>query len=538
MRKGAASPRIGLHGTFRQIGRALTSGLDLREALAGIADEAMAVLDAEVSILRLLDRAGEHLELEIAKGVPEEIVRQVRFRPGEGLAGRLLLDGVPLRGVNLQQDPRATQRTLARRYGWQSFAAVAIFLHQQPIGVWFLMRRRRQPFSDDDLVLLAAFADYASVAIEHSWLFHTIVQEKHESEAVIQASANGILVVDHRGHVVVMNPSLERLLGWTLQEARGQPCCDVVGCRPTQQEDPADIPVCPLEVGVNGGDRAFLEYRIRTRDGRSIPVEASYGLIRDEEGVLARIVMVFRDITRQEELNRLRAEIVANVSHELRTPLALIKGYASTLLSPEVALDEEEARRFLSNTSLAADRLGRMIDDLLWAARLETDQIHLQPQSFDLARKAHQVQAWFQPHASEIALVCDVQVDELWVWADPDRVDQVLVNLLTNAAKYSAPGSSITIQCRLLGDPPRAVVHVIDKGIGIAPEHLPRIFDRFYLTDNSKKGVGLGLYICKGLVEAMGGDIWVVSELGQGSTFSFSLPVEPNAATVVATRPV
>jgi signal transduction histidine kinase len=117
-------------------------------------------------------------------------------------------------------------------------------------------------------------------------------------------------------------------------------------------------------------------------------------------------------------------------------------------------------------------------------------------------------------------------------------VDQVLVNLLTNAAKYSLPGSSISIQCRLVGDPPRAVVHVTDEGIGIALEHLPRIFDRFYLTEDSKKGVGLGLYICKGLVEAMGGDIWVVSELGQGSTFSFSLPRQPNAATAVAIRPV
>jgi signal transduction histidine kinase len=142
--------------------------------------------------------------------------------------------------------------------------------------------------------------------------------------------------------------------------------------------------------------------------------------------------------------------------------------------------------------------------------------------------------AWFQPHARELCLAADLPVDSLEVWADPDRVEQVLFNLLSNAVKYSQPDGTLTVQARRLGDPPRAVVHVIDQGMGIAREHLPRIFDRFYLTENSEKGVGLGLYICKWLVEAMGGEIWVVSELGQGSTFSFTLPVAADAAPIVA----
>jgi signal transduction histidine kinase len=117
-------------------------------------------------------------------------------------------------------------------------------------------------------------------------------------------------------------------------------------------------------------------------------------------------------------------------------------------------------------------------------------------------------------------------------------VEQVLFNLLSNAVKYSPADSVLTIQARRLGEPPRAVVHVIDEGMGIAREHLPRIFDRFYLTEASEKGVGLGLYICRGLVEAMGGQIWVVSELGQGSTFSFTLPVAVEAPSAVAASAV
>lgn len=524
-----------LAAIFRRIGQALTSSLGLRELLGIIVDEAVAVLEADVTFLRLLDRPGEYLDLEVARGEPEEIVRQVRFRPGEGLAGRVLLDGKPVRGLNLQHDPRTNQQAIARRFNWQSFVAVALHLHQQPIGVWFLIRRRRLPFSDDDVALLSAFADYASLAIERSWLLDTIVREKHESEAVIQASASGILVVDGHGRVVDMNPAMEQLTGWTLREVRGQPCCDILGCQ--QGRGAAAALPCPLHTGPQGIDRAFIEHHIPRRDGRSIPVEASYGLIRDEQGTLSRMVIVFRDISRQEEVNRLRAEIVANVSHELRTPLALIKGYATTLLSPQVKLEEAEARRFLSNVSFAADRLGRMIDDLLCASRLEMQQLNLQPRRFDLIHKARQVLAWFQPYARELRLVADLPATELEVWADPDRVEQVLFNLLSNAVKYSPPGGVVTLQARCLGAPPRAVVHVTDEGVGIARQHLPRIFDRFYLTETSKKGVGLGLYICKGLVEAMGGEIWVVSEPGQGSTFSFTLPMEAEAGPAVARKP-
>jgi len=289
---------------------------------------------------------------------------------------------------------------------------------------------------------------------------------------------------------------------------------------------------------MQGPDKKFIEYEIHTRDGRTIPVEASYGLIRDDDGLLERVVIVFRDISREKEENRTRAEIVANVSHELRTPLALIRGYASTLLRLQPALNEAETRRFLSNVNLAADHLGHMIDDLLIASRLEMDELRLWPQRYNLVTRVQRILAWFEPHAMGHRLIADMPADgKLWVWADPDRVDQVLVNLLTNAAKYSPGDRPVTVQARRLGDPPRAVVHVIDEGIGIAAHHLSRIFERFYVTETSKKGVGLGLHICKGLVEAMGGEVWVVSEVGQGSTFSFSLPDSTEVPATVAASP-
>ncbi len=520
---------------FRNVGHILVSSLALDSALGGIVDQALAVVDSDVALVRLLDRPGHQLKLQVARGVPPEAMQEIAFTLGEGLAGRVLLDGQPLRGLNLQCDPRTRHRALARRCGWQSFAAVPIHLHQQPIGIWLMIRRRREAYSDHDLELLVALADYASLAIERSWLLHTIVQEKHESEAVVDASASGILVVDPYGHIVNMNPALERLTGWQLPQVRGELCCDIVGCRGTGDGGPEMPIVCPLRLE-HLEERAFVEYRIRTRDGRWVPVEASYGLVRDEAGDLARVVIVFRDITHQEERNRARAEFVANVSHELRTPLALIKGYATTLLSPGVYLDEDKTRRFMQNVNSAADRLSWMVDDLLCASRLDAEELHLRPQPFDLCLKARKVLAWFQPHAARRELLADLPAGGLWVLADPDRVEQVLLNLLTNATRYSGVGTRIVVKGRLLGDPPRAVVHVVDQGIGIAPEHLPRIFDRYYLTEQSRKGVGLGLFICRGLVKAMGGEIWAVSEAGQGSTFSFTLPAWDGGGAIVSLK--
>ena len=313
----------------------------------------------------------------------------------------------------------------------------------------------------------------------------------------------------------------------------------MLGCEVGQRQGDSEATGCPLHTGVQGRDKTFMEFEMRRQDGARLPVEVSYGLIRDDQGELERVVMIFRDISREKEISHMRAEIVANVSHELRTPLALIRGYASTLLRLKDTLDEAETRRFLNNVNLAADHLGRLIDDLLYTSRLEVNQLRLWPQRFDLCARIRRLLTWFQPHAMDHPLLADLPAgEELPVWADPDRVDQVLVNLLTNAVKYSPGDEPVTVQARRLGDPARVVVHVIDEGSGIAANHLPRIFDRFYLTDTNKKGVGLGLYICKGLVEAMGGQIWVVSELGQGSTFSFTLPVEADPAPAVAAQTI
>jgi PAS domain S-box-containing protein len=330
--------------------------------------------------------------------------------------------------------------------------------------------------------------------------------------------------------VVGFNPALERLTGWRADEVYGVPCHEVLQAQSQGQDCRQDI--CPaLESDQLGS--SFAECQIRTRDGRRIDVGVSYGVIRDARGRLGGVVEVIRDISQQKELDRLRSDFVSTVSHELRTPLALIKGYAATLLRPDIVLEGDTQHRFIQQIDEATNRLTRLIDNLLNASRIEAGRLEVTPVSLDVGRLLAKVVNDMRAAAADHRLVSQVMVEHPTALADPDKVEQVLINLLHNAIKFSPPDSTITL-CIEEGPRDEAtgrgfwLVSVQDQGRGVLPEHRERIFERFYQVETgvarSVSGTGLGLYICKNLVEAHGGRIWVEAAPGGGSIFRFTLP--------------
>jgi PAS domain S-box-containing protein len=520
--------------SFRIIGQALASSQDLPVILNQVVDQAQRLLRADVAHLRLLDRAGEGLELEAGGGLVGQHLDTIPLAAGANLVSEVLFTGRPIRGDDLRAEPRARYRELAAKERLQAFVGVPVMLRQQPIGAFFLFRRRAEPFTGADETLLASLACFLSVSIERHWLFSAMVREQREREMVVDGSASGILVVDARGRVMAMNPAMERLTGWQREEATGRSCHDLVGCLEETSSPNGTAWICPLQHDLPDQEGFFAVHQLRTRSSQKIPVEVSYGLIRDDEGHLERVVMVFRDISQQRAIERLRSEMIANVSHELRTPLALLKGYVDTLLDLGSGLDRSVWVSYLRKVHASTNLLTWLVDDLLSGARLEAGELPLYPTDFDLAGKVREIVDRLGFQAGQCSLRTDLPDGGVLVRADPDRVGQVLTNLLTNAIKYSPPGGMVTVRARLLGTPPRAVVHVVDQGPGIDAKHHPHVFDRFYQADPDQQGVGLGLYICKGLVEAMGGEIWLVSEVGQGSTFSFSLPAAAGLSPSVA----
>ncbi len=248
---------------------------------------------------------------------------------------------------------------------------------------------------------------------------------------------------------------------------------------------------------------------------------------------------IVRDISRVKEVERLQSDFVSTVSHELRTPLAVIKGYAATLLNPALSLDAERQKRFVKGINDASDRLIRLIDNVLSVSRLESGRFKLNLQTFDLADVVLKVANSFRASTGKHSIVAEVPPEGLRVRADRDQIEQVLGNLVSNAIKYSPDGGTITISGR--NGAGEVLLTVSDQGIGIPRPQFYRVFEKFYRGDAAVTkrvaGTGLGLYICKSIIEAHGGRICVESEVGRGSQFQVSL-VKDGSGDVQQTPPV
>jgi DNA-binding response OmpR family regulator/nitrogen-specific signal transduction histidine kinase len=246
-------------------------------------------------------------------------------------------------------------------------------------------------------------------------------------------------------------------------------------------------------------------------------------------GELPSLVTVLRDISREAEVERLKNEFISTVSHELRTPMTSIKGYTDLLVSERVGTLSEQQRHFVQVIKNNADRLTALVNDILDISRIETGRLKLQIEPLDLIQLINDVIDSVQGQMVEKSpdLTLDLPATLPPVRGDESRVTQILENLTSNAWKYTPEEGQVTIRARVVDD--FVQVDVKDTGIGIDPKDLSQIFDRFYRTDQAEvqavDGTGLGLYIVKMFVELLGGKIWVESELDQGSTFSFNLPL-------------
>lgn len=299
-------------------------------------------------------------------------------------------------------------------------------------------------------------------------------------------------------------------------------------------------------VGLKDGLRSYLAVPIELKS-RVIGVlqlgsaEANRYDAQDEQRVatLARFaalwienVRLLQEAAKVEALRKvdqLKSELLSVVSHELRTPLASIKGYTSTLLRDDVEWTEDDRREFLQIIEEESDRLGSLIDDLLQMSEIEAGVLRVRKQPVRVGRLAQKVVKKLRPQSADHPISVHVSHDVPETMGDPRRVEQILHNLIVNAIKYSPEPTPIAVRVEKRGDD--VLVTVKDQGMGIAPDHLDHVFDRFYRVEGAMarqtRGSGLGLPICRGLVEAHSGRIWAESEPGKGSAFCFSLPIVP-----------
>ncbi|MEW6228081.1 MAG: two-component system histidine kinase PnpS [Bacillota bacterium] len=364
----------------------------------------------------------------------------------------------------------------------------------------------------DELGQLAEAFNYMAGELERS--ISEISERKNRMETILSAMADSVVAVDRSGRILLMNRAACSMFGISEAQVRGKYVLEAI-----RNHDLAES----LDLA-SAGQADTRELRLQTP--RPSHLRLHTAPILDRDGI-SGAVAVLQDVTDLRRLEQVRTDFVSNVSHELRTPVTSIKGFVDTLLDGAME-DRETLHRFLEVISREADRLAQIISDLLELSRLESRGSEIRKSPVALRSVVNAALGIVQDRAKARNIRIDVEIEPDFprVPGDEDLLVQVFVNLLDNAVKYTQEGGNVKVSASR--DDGTTRVDVSDTGIGIAPEHLPRVFERFYRIDRARSrqlgGTGLGLSIVKHIVERHGGTVSVSSTPGKGSTFSFTLP--------------
>jgi two-component system phosphate regulon sensor histidine kinase PhoR len=372
---------------------------------------------------------------------------------------------------------------------------------------------------NDEIAALGVALNRTAVALREK--IERLADEQAKVRTILDGMIEGVVALDDRGRVLLLNPAARAMFGVEHGGSEGRSFLEVI-----RQKGLLDL----VERVRTSDAPARAELELGPPVNRVVAARgATLGLGPGAAGVL----LVLHDVTELRRLERVRSEFVANVSHELRTPLTCIKGYLETLL--DGALDDRaHARKFLEVAGTHAERLDRLIDDLLELSNIESGRATLAPMRLDLGDVVGGVVAMFERQAVQQGLALEGLVPAgQTVRADRDRLVQILVNLVDNAVKFTPEGGSVSIEAGP-GPAGRVEIRVRDTGVGIPSTDLPRITERFYRVDKTRSrevgGTGLGLAIVKHLVQAHGGELRIESALGQGTAVSFTVPAGEGSA--------
>lgn len=372
------------------------------------------------------------------------------------------------------------------------------------------------------------------------------LQDGARFKAAFDNAGDAMTIIDADYRVVAFNHASENLTGWPAEQAMGEPCWDIYLCgQPSTRRQ--DGHRCPLEQKRRRGHSgSYLEHTFTNRKGHKVLASMSEATLPPSpyDGEGHRIIIV-HDIAHPEQLGGVELEVLSMVSHELLSPLTVIKGYAATLLHLGGSITEEQRQQYLKAIDAASNRLTRVVENFLYVSRFEADHPDILVEHTSLPSLLQKAVAGIQEQATQHAIKLRLPHCLPRVKVDRRKIEQLMANLLANAVKYSPEGGDIEVSAKPVWDedelvanlgerpgvkPPCVIVAIQDSGMGIAEDELEQVFDKFYRANNkltrATSGAGLGLYICKAIVEAHGGHIRARSTPGKGSNFAFCLPID------------
>ena len=510
------------------ITRALTAELDLHDVLRIILQSAVELVSGQAGMIALADPDTEKLGVVAVYGIPPHLVDH--FAP--------LVRDLPQKGeqTTVPEMMRRLQQVAQKAgLGLKQMIRLPMTSGDDVIGLIYVFLSGNYYFVDDAAALLRSFAEQAAIAVKNARLYQQVSKEKQRLNAIIEQSADGVMILDPSLRVTVFNKALSRMTGWPASEAIGRYHYEIFRWDKLKTEMDLHDALAngwPLP----GAAHLYVEGDLSRRDhdrhqavnGRRINLGITYAPLMESDGRMTDIIANVRDLTRYREEEALQKTFISVISHELKTPVSIIKGYAGTLRRQDANWSPEVIDESLNVIEEEADQLTDLIDILLEVSRLQAGTFNLElSEGVMLSKLATDTARKFSSQTSKHNFNIDFPADFPPVCGDERRLIQVFNNLASNAIKYAPEGGDIVISGEV--HPEHVTVSVSDQGIGIPAHERHRIFQKFSRLDNAlsrkTEGTGLGLFLTKAIIEAHGGRIWFNNnEDGPGTTFTFSLP--------------
>ncbi|HEY3310652.1 MAG TPA: ATP-binding protein [Anaerolineales bacterium] len=524
--------RMNEQATLLETSQAVVSSLDSEVVLNRILEQVEKLMKVEkVVIVALVEEAGV-FRARASRGLSSNYIEKMTIQPDEpySVTMRAIRSGEPIQVSDTETDPTfAAQRPRARAEGYRSMLAVPLKTLYTPPSALVVYRPDQHEYTPSEMQLLVSFANHATMAIENAALFarsDTRLQEQtRRIESLIQSLQDGLILGNLRGNVLYANRRISELAGLDPLAVNRMPVSRIMRRILAHAADPATVKK-ELERALKEADPASVEFSMQD-NGRAQYMRAQTFNVTDAQGISLGKGIILKNITADRELDRMKSSLISTVSHELRTPLAAIKGYATTLLADDVEWDRASQREFLEIISNESDRLSGLVNNLLDLSRIELHSLQIERvecNAADLigraARRAHLTPGNY--------FSFEVATNLPPLFADPERLETILRNLIENAVKYA--GENAKIRVSVSQREQDFYFFVEDDGPGIPSDQSLQVFESFYRADNSLSravgGAGLGLAICQGFVSAHGGKIWIEPR-STGACIAFSIPMLP-----------
>jgi two-component system phosphate regulon sensor histidine kinase PhoR len=531
---------------------------ELEETLRRLVQRTAMIVQAEKCVIMVRDReSGDLYARAPAFGMSEEDVERFRCPADRGVSGDVFRTGQPTTFENTNRDPRAVEENLAA-LKIRNGVTVPLVVEKRDdenrivdriaIGVLHCLNKRYGgEFIEEDVRLLERLSRNAAAVIANAQIFQEVVEEKQKLVHTLESLTAGLILINQHGRIGQMNAQAramfgvdESVVGKPYEEViRHEQCVEILRRKINEAEYPPDFDEEQEEAELRRPD----EITVSDEQGEDYIYQVHAASVHDDVNKPLGTVFIFNDVTDIRNVERMKTEFVSIVSHELRTPLTPMKGFVRTLLDDE---DEDwytrdDRREFYGIIDANVDRLSRLINDLLNVSRIErmgAAGIEMNWEEVDIRAATEEVVGVQRGRTDRHTLVIDFEPETFTAETDPDKIQNILQNFVSNAIKYSPEGGEVRITGRLeapceeypIGS---VLIGVRDQGMGIPEAALKKLGDKFYRVDNKSTrkvgGTGIGLFLVKNLIARHHGHMWVESELGKGSTFWFRIPVKQPA---------